>query len=32
MGYAAAQSWVLFLLLLGVSVVNLRLMAGGMEE
>jgi multiple sugar transport system permease protein len=32
MGYAAAQSWVLFLLLLGVSIVNLRLMAGGMES
>ncbi len=31
MGYAAAQSWVLFLLLLGVSIVNLRLMTRGME-
>jgi multiple sugar transport system permease protein len=31
MGYAAAESWVLFFLLLGLSVVNLRLMARGME-
>ncbi|MCJ7737351.1 MAG: sugar ABC transporter permease, partial [Anaerolineae bacterium] len=31
MGYAAAQSWVLFLLLLGLSIVNLRLMTSGME-
>jgi multiple sugar transport system permease protein len=31
MGYAAAQSWVLFVILLGVSLVNLRLMARGME-
>ena len=29
MGYAAAQSWVLFLLLLGLSVVNLRLQVFG---
>jgi multiple sugar transport system permease protein len=31
MGYASAQSWVLFILLLGLSVVNMRLMTGGME-
>ena len=31
MGYAAAQSWVLFLLLLGLSLFNLRLMRSGME-
>ncbi len=31
MGYASAQSWVLFLLLLGLSVFNMRLMRGGME-
>jgi len=31
MGYGAAQSWVLFLLLLGLSIVNLRFMTGGME-
>jgi multiple sugar transport system permease protein len=31
MGYAAAQSWVLFILLLGLSVFNLRLMRSGME-
>ncbi|MBE0697837.1 MAG: sugar ABC transporter permease [Anaerolineaceae bacterium] len=31
MGYASAQSWVLFVLLLGLSIVNLRLMTGGME-
>ncbi len=31
MGYAAAQSWVLFLLLLGLSIFNLRLMASGLE-
>jgi multiple sugar transport system permease protein len=31
MGYAAAQSWVLFVLLLGLSLVNLRLMTHGME-
>jgi ABC-type sugar transport system permease subunit len=31
MGYAAAQSWVLFLLLLGLSFANLRLMTSGME-
>jgi multiple sugar transport system permease protein len=31
MGYAAAQSWVLFLLLLGLSLFNLRLMSSGME-
>ncbi|MGQ9553659.1 MAG: carbohydrate ABC transporter permease [Anaerolineae bacterium] len=29
MGYAAAQSWVLFLLLLGLSIVNLRLQVFG---
>jgi len=32
MGYASAQSWVLFLLLLGLSIVNLRLMTGGMDR
>ncbi len=31
MGYAAAQAWTLFALLLGLSVINLRLMARGME-
>lgn len=31
MGYASAQSWVLFIILLGLSIVNLRLMTGGME-
>jgi multiple sugar transport system permease protein len=31
MGYAAAQSWVLFLLLLGLSLFNMRLMRSGME-
>ena len=31
MGYAAAQSWVLFILLLGLSIFNLRLMRSGME-
>ncbi len=31
MGYAAAQAWVLFALLLGLSIVNLRIMARGME-
>jgi len=31
MGYAAAQSWVLFVLLLGLSIINLRLMTRGME-
>ena len=31
MGYASAQSWVLFVLLLGLSIINLRLMVGGME-
>jgi multiple sugar transport system permease protein len=31
MGYASAQAWVLFALLLGLSVVNLRIMAKGME-
>ncbi len=31
MGYASAQSWVLFLLLLGLSVFNMRLMRSGME-
>mgnify|MGYP005850277449 CR=1 FL=1 len=32
MGYAAAQSWVLFLLLLGLSIANLRLMTSGFKE
>ncbi len=31
MGYAAAQSWVLFLLLLGLSIANLRLMTRGFD-
>jgi multiple sugar transport system permease protein len=31
MGYAAAQSWVLFVLLFGLSITNLRLMTHGME-
>jgi multiple sugar transport system permease protein len=31
MGYASAQSWVLFLLLLGLSLFNMRLMRSGME-
>lgn len=31
MGYASAQSWVLFVLLLGLSIINMRLMTGGME-
>jgi multiple sugar transport system permease protein len=31
MGYASAQSWVLFLLLLGLSMFNMRLMRSGME-
>jgi multiple sugar transport system permease protein len=31
MGYAASQAWVLFFLLLGLSVVNLRIMTRGME-
>lgn len=31
MGYAAAQAWALFILLLGLSVANLRLMSSGME-
>ncbi len=31
LGYASAQSWVLFLILLGLSVFNMRLMRGGME-
>lgn len=30
MGYAAAQSWLLFLILLGLSIVNLRLQVYGM--
>jgi multiple sugar transport system permease protein len=29
MGYAAAQSWVLFVLLLGLSIINLRLQVFG---
>ncbi len=32
MGYGAAQSWTLFLLLLGLSIVNLRLMTEGLRE
>ncbi len=32
MGYGAAQSWTLFLLLLGLSVINLRLMTEGLRE
>jgi ABC-type sugar transport system permease subunit len=32
MGYGAAQSWVLFLLLLGLSIANLRLMTSGFKE
>lgn len=31
MGYASAQSWVLFVLLLGLSIMSLRLMTEGME-
>jgi multiple sugar transport system permease protein len=31
MGYASAQAWVLFALLLGLSIANLRLMTKGME-
>lgn len=31
MGYAAAQSWILFLLLLGLSIANLRLMTRGLD-
>lgn len=31
MGYAAAQSWVLFILLFGLAFINLRLMTGGLE-
>ncbi len=31
MGYAAAQSWVLFILLLGLSIVNLQLMTQGLR-
>jgi multiple sugar transport system permease protein len=31
MGYASAQSWVLFAILLGLAIINLRLMTGGME-
>jgi len=31
MGYGASQSWVLFLLLLGLSITNMRLMTRGME-
>ena len=31
MGYASAQAWVLFALLLGLSIVNLRIMTKGME-
>jgi ABC-type sugar transport system permease subunit len=31
MGYASAQAWVLFTLLLGLSIVNLRIMTKGME-
>ncbi len=32
MGYASAESWALFLLLLGLSIANLRLMTGGLRE
>jgi multiple sugar transport system permease protein len=31
MGYASAQAWVLFAILLGLSIVNMRMMARGME-
>jgi multiple sugar transport system permease protein len=31
MGYASAQAWVLFALLLGLSIINLRIMTKGME-
>jgi multiple sugar transport system permease protein len=31
MGYASAQAWVLFVVLLGLSIVNLRMMTSGME-
>jgi multiple sugar transport system permease protein len=31
MGYASAQAWVLFALLLGLSIANLRMMTRGME-
>jgi multiple sugar transport system permease protein len=31
MGYASAQAWVLFAILLGLSIVNLRMMTRGME-
>ncbi len=31
MGYASAQAWVLFALLLGLSIANLRIMTRGME-
>lgn len=32
MGYASAQSWAVFLVLLGLSIVNLKLMTEGMER